>query len=121
MICIFGICGALRTDEFVRITMSDIEKHGDLFLVKIGQTKTKIARSFTINGGFAETVRKYMGLRPARLGSNNDRFFVNYQRGKCTMQFIGKNKFSGMPRKIAEFLKLPQPERYTGAFHVMYC
>ncbi|KAG4065945.1 hypothetical protein HA402_010299 [Bradysia odoriphaga] len=113
VICIFGICVSLRTDEFPRITMNDIEKHSDLFLVAIGKTKTKIARSFTINGGFARIVHKYMDLRPERLQSQ-DRFFTNYQKGKCTLQFIGKNKFASMPRKVAEFLKLPKPERYIG-------
>lgn len=115
MVCIFGICGAMRTDELTRLTPHDIEKHGSLFLVKIGQTKTKISRSFTINGGFAEFVEKYMNLRPAKVQST-DRFFLNFQRGKCTVQFVGRNKFANMPRRIAEFLKLPETQRYTGEF-----
>lgn len=41
-------------------------------------------------------------------------FFLNYQKGKCTQQSIGVNKFGGMPQKIAKFLKLPSPERFTG-------
>lgn len=40
------------------------------------------------------------------------RFFVNYQRGKCTTQNIGRNKISGMPQRIAEFLVLPEAQRY---------
>lgn len=115
MVCIFGICGAMRTDEFTRVTPNDIEKHGSLFLVKIGKTKTKISRSFTINGGFAEIVQKYMNLRPLKM-QTNDRFFVNYQRGKCTLQFMGRNKFANMPRRVAEFLQLPETQRYTGEF-----
>lgn len=73
MALIFGICGACRTDEYVRFTLDDIETHGNLFLVKVLQTKTKVSRSFTINGGFAAVVRKYMALRPERVKSN-DRF-----------------------------------------------
>lgn len=108
-ICIFGICGALRTDEFTRITPQDVEKHGNLFLVKINQTKTHMPRSFTINGGFAGIVQKFYDLRPAGL-KPTDRLFCNYQRGKCTKQFMGENKFSGMPRRIAEYLSLPEPD-----------
>lgn len=63
-VCIFGICGACRTDEFTRINLEDVEKHGNLFLVRINQTKTKIPRSFTINGGFAGIVQKFIDLRP---------------------------------------------------------
>ncbi|KAJ6639008.1 hypothetical protein Bhyg_11747, partial [Pseudolycoriella hygida] len=109
--CIFGICGAMRTDEFVRVTIDDIEKHGDLFLVRILQTKTKVVRSFVISGRFFEITQRYMDLRPKNFPG---RFFVNFQRGKCTVQFIGKNKFSAMPRKIAEYLQLENQERYTG-------
>lgn len=110
--CIFGICGACRTDELVRITMSDVERHGNLFLVNLQQTKTKVFGSFTINGEFAAIVRKYIDLRPVRMETRN-RFFVNYQRGKCTNQFIGKNKFAQMPRRIAAYLKLSEVDRYT--------
>lgn len=85
--------------------MTDIEKHGNSFLVKIGRTKTKISRSFTINGGFDVVVQKYMDLRSQRLRAS-DRFFTNYQRGK--------NKFSKMSNRIANYLQLEEPERYTG-------
>lgn len=111
--CIFGICGACRIDEFPRFTLDNIERHGDLFLVKVLQTKTKISRSFTISGTFATYVQKYMDLRSPRLRSDQ-RFFTNFQRGKCTVQFIGYNKFSMMSRRIATYLQLAEPERYTG-------
>lgn len=103
----------MRTDEFTRLTLEDVEKHGNLFLVKIHKTKTHMPRSFTINGGFAGIVQKFFDLRPTGL-QPTDRLFCNYQRGKCTRQFIGKKKFSNMPRRIAEHLVLPEPERYTG-------
>ena len=44
----------------------------------------------------------------------SDRFFVNYQNGKCSIQFIGKHKFSKMPNEITLFLQLENPETYTG-------
>lgn len=112
-VCIFGICGACRTDEFSRITLEDVEKHQDLFLVHVRQTKTHIPRSFTISGKFAGIVQKYIDLRPVGVEAT-DWFFCNYQRGKCTKQFIGNNKFSKMPCRIAVYLTLPEPERHTG-------
>ena len=51
-------------------------------------------------------------MRPENVVS--DRFFVNYQNGKCSIQFIGKHKFSKMPNEIALFLELENPETYTG-------
>lgn len=53
-----------------------------------------------------------MSLRPEKCES--DRFFLNYQRNACTRQVIGKNKLSKMPQEIPEFLKLSNPECYTG-------
>lgn len=115
----FGICGACRTEEFVRIKLDDMQKHGSLYLVKVLLTKTKVNRSFTITGLFARIVEKYVKLRPNRVKSS-DRLFVNYQRGKCTVQFIGRNKFSHMPRRIAEYLNLPEPQSYTGGFYKLF-
>ena len=54
----------------------------------------------------------YRVLRPKI--ESVDRKFLNYQKGKCTVQPIGKNKIAGMPEEIAAWLKLPNPEKYTG-------
>ncbi|KAJ8982422.1 hypothetical protein NQ317_007770 [Molorchus minor] len=35
-------------------------------------------------------------------------------KGKCTKQCVGINSFGKMPSEIAAFLKLPNPELYTG-------
>ena len=40
--------------------------------------------------------------------------FLNYQKGKCAVQPVGKNKITGMPKEIAAWFKLPNPEKYTG-------
>ena len=53
-----------------------------------------------------------MNLRPNNCKS--DRLFLNYQNKKCTNQPIGENKFSSFPKMIAMFLRLPNPELYTG-------
>lgn len=111
---IFGLCGCLRCDELVNITIDIIEQHNSMLLVRIPTCKTKKAFSFTISGTFYEIVQRYAKLRVSTTQSN--RFFVNYQRGKCTIQVIGYRKLSWMPRRVAEFLQLPDPEHYTGNF-----
>lgn len=109
---IFGISGACRREELSQIKMQDIEQHADIMLVKIPNTKTKIPRSFTVDGAFRSIVAKYEALRPKHASS--DRFFLNFQKGKCTMQVIGKNKFGKMPSDIAKYLQLPNADHYTG-------
>ncbi|XP_073964583.1 uncharacterized protein [Choristoneura fumiferana] len=109
---IFGITGACRRQELNNITTKDIENHGEMLLVKIPNTKNKIPRSFTIHGPFYEIVKKYESLRSTK--GKSDRFFQNFQNGKCTSQPIGVNKFGSMPREIAKFLGLPQADAYTG-------
>lgn len=39
---------------------------------------------------------------------------MQYHKGKCSTQVIGINTIGSMPRKIAGFLKLENPERFTG-------
>lgn len=81
-----------------------------MFWVIIPNAETK--QSFTISGTFFSIVQKYVAMRPKT--ANTNRFFLTYQEGKCTEQPHGKNKFNGIPRKIAKYLNLPQPELYSG-------
>lgn len=55
---------------------------------------------------------KYAALRSTKAKTN--RFFLNYQNGKCTSQPIGRNKFGMMPKQIATFLNLQNAHEYTG-------
>ncbi|XP_043461530.1 uncharacterized protein LOC122498058 [Leptopilina heterotoma] len=109
---IFGISGACRREELSKIKMEDVLHEGNLLLIKIPNTKTKTPRSFTVEGEFREIVSKYESLRPKNANSN--KFFLNFQKGKCTTQVIGKNKFGKMPSEIAKYLDLENPELYTG-------
>jgi hypothetical protein len=109
---IFGVTGACRRQELNDLNAKDVETHGQMLLVKINNTKNKIPRSFTIHGPFYDIVKKYEVLRSPK--AKTDRFFHNYQKGKCTAQPIGINKFGAMPKEIAKFLDLPEPESYTG-------
>jgi hypothetical protein len=112
VVLIFGINGACRRQELANITTNDVENHGQVLLVQVKNTKNKIPRSFTIQGPFYDIVRKYQALRSTKATSN--RFFQNYQNGKCTRQPIGINKFGAMPKQIATFLNLSDPHEYTG-------
>ncbi|XP_026331515.1 uncharacterized protein LOC113238878, partial [Hyposmocoma kahamanoa] len=109
---IFGIHGACRRQELHNITTKDIENQGKMLLVKIPNTKNKIPRSFIIDGPFYDVVKKYEALRTTKTKSNH--FFQNYQKGKCTAQPIGINKFGTMPKEVAKFLGLPDADCYTG-------
>ncbi|XP_061708563.1 uncharacterized protein LOC133518836 [Cydia pomonella] len=109
---IFGVTGACRRKELSDITTQDIETHGKMLLVKIKNTKNKIPRIFTIDGPFYEIVKQYQALRSPN--AKSDRFFQNFQKGKCTAQPIGINKFGAMPKEIAKYLDLPDADSYTG-------
>lgn len=104
--------GALRIDELANIQTDHVKRHGELFLIEIPKTKTKKPKSFTIHGEYYNLVKKYMDLRPKNVPHN--RLFLNFQKQKCTIQPIGKNKFASMPKVIAEFLGLPDANLYTG-------
>lgn len=112
VVLIFSVSGACRTDELVNLCIDDVEVHGPMYLVKIPKSETCPARSFAICDQYFDIVKKYHQLRPPNVPSN--RFFLNYQKGKCTMQVIEKNKFCRMAQEIALFLKLEDADRYTG-------
>ncbi|XP_051159761.1 uncharacterized protein LOC127280650 [Leptopilina boulardi] len=109
---IFGINGACRREELSNIKMEDVQHEGNLLLIQIPNTKTKVPRSFTVDGEFRDIVLKYEALRPKK--TDCSRFFLKLQKGKCVNQVIGKNKFGKMPSEIATYLKLENPELYTG-------
>lgn len=109
---IFGFLGGMRRIELVSTTVRHVREEGSIILVEIPGFNKQDSRSFTVMGKNVEIVKKYRSLRPQNCESK--RFFLNYQKGKCTPQPIGINKFGAMPRKIAEFLNLPNPELFTG-------
>lgn len=94
------------------VQVQHIKEQGNLLQVQVPKNETMQPRSFIIAADCAKYVKQYQSLRSANVPS--DRFFINYQNGKCTAQVIGKNKFSGIPKQIAEFLNLPDAASYTG-------
>ncbi|XP_044744385.1 uncharacterized protein LOC123306444 [Coccinella septempunctata] len=109
---IMGVVGACRANEMYEMKMTHLKDLGSAFLVKVPTTKTKVSREFTITDNYYEICKKYISLRPRDVISNV--LFLNFQNGKCTNQRIGINKFTKMGKQIAEYLKLPHPERFSG-------
>ncbi|XP_053593046.1 uncharacterized protein LOC103571465 [Microplitis demolitor] len=112
VILIFEVCGALRTIEFCNINVQDVEDTGSLFVVTIKDAKNYYPRNFVIGRENYNIIKKYILLRPNDIETK--RFFINYQRRKCTRQVIGKNKISEVPKIITICLNLEEPEKYTG-------
>lgn len=118
MAFIMGVAGACRCDELIKMCVSDIEDKGDVIIVKIPDSKTSKQRLFVITnetmGGVnvLETYREYVALRPEK--TCHSRFFVNYFKGRCTTQVVGKNTMAKIPCKIAEYLGLEDAKTYTG-------
>ncbi|KAJ6642429.1 hypothetical protein Bhyg_07377 [Pseudolycoriella hygida] len=112
IIVIFGMFGATRCIELTKLELRHIKQHGEVFVVELDATKTDVDRSFVIEGIYAEMVRKYLKLRVS--STPHQRFFVNYQKGICTTQPIGKHKFAGTPKLVADYLQLAESKKYTG-------
>jgi integrase len=118
VILIFGVAGACRRDELTKMQLNDVQDKDSIFIVNVRDTKTHINRTFTITNDeegeidYLSICRKYISLRPAN--ATTSRLFIKYQNGKCTNQNIGMNTVAKVPKDIAEFLKLPEPQLYTG-------
>lgn len=117
VICAFGVSGGYYSARrLYNVEVEHVKQYDDLILVTMTKTETCDKRSFTITGTFFNIVQKYTALRPEN--ANTTKFFLQYVRGKCTAQHIGKNKFFRMPRTIAKYLKLTEPERYSGIYNL---
>lgn len=81
-------------------------------MITISETKNDLPRKFVIDGEFYKIFKKYAALRPENVVS--DEFFLCLRDGKCIQQPIGINTFGEMLKIIAEYLKLDEPEKYTG-------
>ena len=111
-----GIFRGLRRDEFVKLTVDDVDGRGAVVLIKVQETKTGGSKSFTIveknEMNALELYRKYAVLRPK--GLKELRFFLCYWNRRCTAQPVGKNTFGGVPSKVANFLGYANAKEYTG-------
>ncbi|XP_061726262.1 uncharacterized protein LOC133531880 isoform X1 [Cydia pomonella] len=109
---IFGVLGACRRQELHRLLFKDIKMFNEALLVNIKKTKNKLDRTFTITGKYYDIVKKFIGTRPK--DCRNEHFFLKYFKGKCSQQNVGINAFGNMGKQVATYLKLSDPELYTG-------
>lgn len=117
VVTVFGIAGACRREELAQLTIDNIEEKEDILIVTIPETKTKVPRKFVVVDpnkeiGYIKLYLKYRALRP--IDTPHRRFFVLYKEGKCTKQCVGINTIGKIPGNIAGYLKLPNPELFTG-------
>jgi integrase len=117
VITIFGIFGACRCDELPSLTVKDVENVEKYIIVTLRNTKNLTTRRFTITDegcSFQPCVlyRKYAALRPRQ--ADQLRFFLTYRNGKCISLNVGQHTIGGVPKKIATYLGLQEPELYTG-------
>lgn len=54
----FGIYGACRLEELTNLTINDLEKQGELLIVKIPKTEMDVSRSFVIGKEQLKTIEK---------------------------------------------------------------
>lgn len=112
VIRIFGICGALRCDELIKLKLQDVKRLGNKYIVSVNDTKNDMPRQFIIGERFYGIVNQYISSRPD--DQFIDRLFIQYHKGKCQRQVIGKNKIGEIPQLIASYLNLENPKSYTG-------
>lgn len=113
VIIIFGLYGACRRSELLKLTIDDIEDHEKYVLIHLQDTK----RSFIIPDSSLSfnpyaIYKRYAKLRPRNI--ENRRFFIGYRKGKCVAQPVGIHTIGGVPKKVAEFLGLSNPGSYSG-------
>lgn len=107
-----GYSGALRRDELSKMSTVDLKFRDNVLYVSVPITKTKTSRLFAISNEYWITlIKKYISLRPSGAPL---RFFLTYRNGRCVKSPIGINKIGQVPKIIASYLKLCNPEQYTG-------
>lgn len=117
VILTFGIFGACRRDDLIRLTLEDVEDNGRFLVVFLRDGKNHKSRSFTVTKEGCpfdpcSLYRKYVKLRPTNMHSR--RLFIAYRNGRCYAQHTGCHTISGVTKHIAEYLNLQNPEEYTG-------
>ncbi|XP_044001775.1 uncharacterized protein LOC122848052 [Aphidius gifuensis] len=116
-VSILALKGELRRTELTELKINNVEKlisdqGTKLIKFNIPKTKTSEPKSFVIEGVYKKIIEKYMNLRPT--ATTSDRFFLKYHKQKCWNVPIGLNTIASFPRKVAEYLQLPDAETYTG-------
>lgn len=116
MAAIFGVIGACSIDDLLRLEKDHVADDGEEFVVTIPKKyENETDKSFTVSKPYYATVKKYIQARVSKdRKDKTNRFFLYYKNGKCTNQPIGIHGLSKIPRNIALYLNLPEPEKYLG-------
>lgn len=104
----FGISGACRREEMYNLTTDDVHDNDSLFKIDITHTKTDKPRSFVISEEFHRIIKQYIDLKPKE--TSLKKLFIKFQNGKCYRQPVGIHKFENIPKEIATYLDLANPE-----------
>ena len=109
---ILGMAGGLRREEIYNILVDDVREDNNTLIISIPKTKNSDPKSFLVVGKFRNIINKYRALRPSYV--TNNKFLLNYKKGKCNDQAIGINKIGTMTKDIAKFLGKPNFDLYSG-------
>lgn len=113
-----GLYGACRSDELYNLQIFNVIDRQSVIIVTLSDITNKGGRSFCITDSecgvsVLEIVRKYIGLRPKNVP--HTKFFLIYRQNKCIAQPVGIHTLYKIPKKIADFLNLPNSEMFTGS------
>ncbi|KAJ8672567.1 hypothetical protein QAD02_003826 [Eretmocerus hayati] len=112
VILIIGVIGCCRKSELKNLLMQYVTLTENAVYINVPAETTKNFQknSFSIVGLFYLVVRRYL---EARRYINNERFFLTYRNGSFINEAAGDRTIGSVPKKVAEYLGLSQPERYT--------
>lgn len=101
----------------VRLNKDDVKDNGEFITVFLRDGKPHTSRAFTITNEDCPfepctIIRKYMALRPPN--QKITRFLIGFRSGKCIAQHVGVHTIGAVPKVVAKFLKLENPDSYTG-------
>ncbi|KAG4074187.1 hypothetical protein HA402_016215 [Bradysia odoriphaga] len=98
VVCIFGVCGALRCSELAKLTIVDIDDHGNMYLVWVKDTKTKYDRSFTINAPFNEAEMYGTSDWDSKVGEDVSSYRYILKSAECGSIYRNRGRFPSNSR-----------------------
>lgn len=113
---LFGLSGGLRIEELTMLERKDITEVDGFLKVSLNDSKTG-PRSFIVHPhklDHMNAVIMYQNyLKMITPGITSPRVWLRIEDGKLQDRPIGKNTLAGITKKIAEYLELPEPSKYT--------
>lgn len=114
VVLIFALNSACRMVELYNLMTKDITDNGTVAIINLRNTKTEKDRFFSVTNdcnGY-QLYKRYFNMRPHDI--KHDSYFIFYQNLSCTSHKVGINTFRKIPNIIADFLKLPESNLYSG-------